>query len=164
MSHQDGFSDNGPEATRLSKPDDCDDRMQQKSENVAHAPDRIRLQKLKNSLGLWNSPTTRSHRGSLSCGRKFHASSDIDRVSGQFEVTPQSRLIAYTTDNGDNLLDIAMEQSAGMGPLLTHSRLHLRNEGMGFVRFTHEASWDRALFSTRTNDEQNSRHDTRISH
>jgi len=51
---------------------------------------------------------TRSHRGRLSCGRKFHASSDIDRVSGQFQVTPQSRLIAYTADNGDKLLDIAM--------------------------------------------------------
>jgi hypothetical protein len=30
MPHQDGFRDNGPEATRLSKPDDCDDRMQEK--------------------------------------------------------------------------------------------------------------------------------------
>jgi len=83
---------------------------------------------------------TRSHRGRLSCGRKFHASSDIDRVSGQFQVTPQSRLIAYTADNGDKLLDIAMEQSAGMGPPMTRSRLHFRNEGVGFVRFTHEAS------------------------
>jgi hypothetical protein len=58
MSHQDGFSDNGPEATRLSKPDDGDDRMQQKSEKVAHAPDRIKLKKLKNSVRLRNSPTT----------------------------------------------------------------------------------------------------------
>jgi hypothetical protein len=32
--------------------------MQQKSENVAHAADRIRLQKPKNSVGLWNSPRT----------------------------------------------------------------------------------------------------------
>jgi hypothetical protein len=67
-------------------------------------------------------------------------SSDIGRVSGQFQVTPQSRLIAYTADNGDKLLDIAMEQSAGMGPPMTRSRLHFRNEGVGFVRFTHEAS------------------------
>jgi hypothetical protein len=60
MSHQDGLGNNGTESTRLSKPDAGDDRMQQKSENVPHAPDRIRLQKLKNSAGLWNSPWTGS--------------------------------------------------------------------------------------------------------
>jgi hypothetical protein len=32
MPHQDGFGDNGPEATGLSKPDDGDDCMQKKSE------------------------------------------------------------------------------------------------------------------------------------
>jgi hypothetical protein len=37
MPHQDGFGDNGPEATGLSKPDDGDDGMQKKSENIAHA-------------------------------------------------------------------------------------------------------------------------------
>jgi hypothetical protein len=42
MPHQDGFGDNGPEATGLSKPDDGDDRMQKKSENIAHAPDGIK--------------------------------------------------------------------------------------------------------------------------
>ena len=40
MPHQDGFGDNGPEATGLSKPYDGDDGVQKKSENVAHAPDR----------------------------------------------------------------------------------------------------------------------------
>ena len=58
MPHQNGFGDNGPEATGSSKPDDSHDRMQKKSENVAHAPDRIKLQKPHNSIGLWNSPTT----------------------------------------------------------------------------------------------------------
>jgi hypothetical protein len=58
MSHQDGFGNNGPEASRLSKPDDGDDRVQKKTENVAHACDAIKLNKLKNSMGLWNSPTT----------------------------------------------------------------------------------------------------------
>jgi hypothetical protein len=60
MSHQDGLGNNGLEATRLNKPDNGDDRMQKKSENVAHALDGIKLQKLKNSMGLRNSPTTRS--------------------------------------------------------------------------------------------------------
>ena len=50
MSHQDGFSDNGPEATGLSKPDDGDDGIQKKSKNVAHAPDSIKLKNLKNSV------------------------------------------------------------------------------------------------------------------
>jgi len=50
MPHQDGFGDNGPEATGLSKPDDGDDGMQKKSENVAHAPDGIKVKNLKNSV------------------------------------------------------------------------------------------------------------------
>jgi len=58
MPDQDGFGDNGPEATRLSEPDDGDDGMQKKSENVAHAPDGIKLKNLKNSVRLPNSPRT----------------------------------------------------------------------------------------------------------
>jgi hypothetical protein len=58
MSHQDGLGNNRPETPRLSKPDDGDDRAQKKSENVAHASDAIKLKKLKNSMGWWNSPTT----------------------------------------------------------------------------------------------------------
>src|SRR5215471_14492080 len=37
MSHQDRLGDNGPETTKLSKPDEGNDRMEKKSENVAHA-------------------------------------------------------------------------------------------------------------------------------
>jgi hypothetical protein len=48
MPHQDGFGDNGTEATGLSKPDDDDDRMKNQSKNVAHAPDGIKLKNLKN--------------------------------------------------------------------------------------------------------------------
>jgi hypothetical protein len=59
MPHQDGFGDNGPEATGLSKPNDGDECMQKKSQNVAHAPDGIKLLKLKNSGRLRNSPRTR---------------------------------------------------------------------------------------------------------
>ena len=59
MPHQDGFGDNGPETTGLSKPDDGDDRMEKKSENGAHSPDGIKLKNLKNSVRLRNSPTTR---------------------------------------------------------------------------------------------------------
>jgi hypothetical protein len=58
MPHQDRLGNNGPEATGLSKPDDGADRMQKKSENVAHAPDGIKLKNPKNSVRLRNSPTT----------------------------------------------------------------------------------------------------------
>jgi len=58
MSHQDGLGDNGPETTGLSKPDDGDDRMEKKSENVVHTRDGIKLKNLKNSGRLRNSPTT----------------------------------------------------------------------------------------------------------
>ena len=43
----------------MNQPDDGDDRVQKKSENVAHVPDGIKLKKLKNSGRLRNSPTRR---------------------------------------------------------------------------------------------------------
>jgi integrase len=61
MSHQDGLGDNGPQPTGLNQPDDGDDHMQKKSENVAHAEDGIRLRKLKNSGRLRNSPPHRAN-------------------------------------------------------------------------------------------------------
>jgi hypothetical protein len=57
MSHQDGFGNDGPKATGPSKPDGGHHRMQKKSENLAHARDGIKFKKLKNSMGLANSPT-----------------------------------------------------------------------------------------------------------
>jgi hypothetical protein len=70
MSHQDGLGNNGPEAPRLSKPDDGDDRVQKKSENVAHASDAIKLKKLKNSMacGIRLRQATFSSRTSESSG------------------------------------------------------------------------------------------------
>jgi len=58
MSHEDGLGNNGPESTGLNQPDDGDNRMQKKNENVAHGRDVIRLNKLKNSRRLENSSTT----------------------------------------------------------------------------------------------------------
>jgi hypothetical protein len=55
---QDGFGNHGTEPARSTKSDNDDDRMQKKSENVAHAEDGIRLRKLKNSGRLRNSPPT----------------------------------------------------------------------------------------------------------
>ena len=60
VSHQDGFGNNRSEPTRLTKPDDDNDGMRKKSEDVAHAEDGIRLKKLRNSRNLRNSPPTRA--------------------------------------------------------------------------------------------------------
>ena len=59
VSHQDGFGNHRTEPAWSTKSDNDDDRMQKKSENVAHAEDGIRLRKLKNSGRLRNSPPTR---------------------------------------------------------------------------------------------------------
>jgi hypothetical protein len=37
-----------------------------------------------------------------------------------FQVTPQGKLMAYTADKGEKLLDIATGQVAGMGPPMTY--------------------------------------------
>src|SRR5262245_50194182 len=74
MSHQDGLGDNGPKATGASKPDDGDDCMQKKSENVAHTRDGIKLKNLKNSGRLRNSPTT-SMRGTATTSQGCYSSS-----------------------------------------------------------------------------------------
>ena len=45
MSHQDGLGNNGTEPTGLDQPDDDNNRMKNKSENVAHGQDGIKLNK-----------------------------------------------------------------------------------------------------------------------
>jgi hypothetical protein len=56
VSQQDRFGNNRTDSTGTTKPDDDDDRMQKKGENVAHSQDGIRVKKLKNSRRLRNSP------------------------------------------------------------------------------------------------------------
>ena len=56
MSQQDGFGNNRTQPTGSSKPDDGDDGMHKKGENVAHAQDGIKRKNLKNSRYLRNSP------------------------------------------------------------------------------------------------------------
>jgi hypothetical protein len=76
MSHQDGLGNNGTQPAGLTKSDDGDDRVQKESENVAHAPDGIKLKKLRNSGRLRNSPTTRE----ISC--LATQKSESERVCG----------------------------------------------------------------------------------
>jgi hypothetical protein len=49
MSHQNRFSNDGTEPTGSAQPDDDDDGVQKKAENVSHAQDRIKRKKLNNS-------------------------------------------------------------------------------------------------------------------
>jgi hypothetical protein len=58
MSHQDGFGNNRTQPTGSSDPDDDNDGMQKKSENVPHSQDGIKRKKLKNSRRFRNSPPT----------------------------------------------------------------------------------------------------------
>src|SRR5215470_8216652 len=58
VSHQDGFGNNRTQPTGSNEPDDDDEGMQKKSENVAHTQDGIKLKKLRNSWRLRNSPPT----------------------------------------------------------------------------------------------------------
>jgi hypothetical protein len=58
MAHQDGLGNNGTEPAALTESEDGDDRVQKENENVAHAPDGIKLKKLGNSRHLRDSPTT----------------------------------------------------------------------------------------------------------
>src|SRR5215471_15191509 len=66
VSHQDGFGNKRTETTRPSQLDDDNDRVQQKSENVAHGQNRIKLKKPKNSCHLRTSPST-------GCAGRFRA-------------------------------------------------------------------------------------------
>src|SRR5262249_46949849 len=75
MSHQDRLGNNGPEATGLTKPDDDDDRVQNKRENVAHAQDGIKLKKVKNYERLRNSPTTSRLCGTMCSARRYRQNS-----------------------------------------------------------------------------------------
>jgi len=60
MSHHDGVGNNGTEPARLTQSEDGNDRVQKESENVAHAPDGVKLEKLRNSGHYLPGQTVRS--------------------------------------------------------------------------------------------------------
>src|SRR5262249_33276312 len=99
MSHQDGLGDNGPETTGLSKPDDGDDRMEKKSENVAHSRDGIKLKKLKNSGHLRNSPTTASAIAARSASSIFRYSRTLHlkAASTPIQISGFTGLLSWST-------------------------------------------------------------------
>ena len=86
MSHQDGLGNNGTEPTGLTKPDDGDDRVQKKSENVAHAEDRIRTEEAQEfrALGEFAYHTSQAERAVdldlfYSCLRRGHETRFLSR-------------------------------------------------------------------------------------
>ena len=93
MSHQDGFGNNRSEPTGSTKPDDDNDGMQKKSENVAHAEDGIRLKKLKNSGNLRNSPPTGMRKGECSSLTWSDVEGDALTLRGEHSKNGEARTI-----------------------------------------------------------------------
>jgi quinohemoprotein ethanol dehydrogenase len=84
-----------------------------------HGPDRQLPVGQRGILSAWD-PATQTERwfttgGGQSGGGVFSTASNL-----VFQVTPQGRLLVYTADKGEKLLDIESGQTAGMGPPITY--------------------------------------------
>ena len=84
-----------------------------------HGPDRGLPPGQRGILSAWD-PATQTERwytlgGGQSGGGVFSTASNL-----VFQVTPQGRLLVYTADKGEKLLDVESGQTAGMGPPMTY--------------------------------------------
>jgi quinohemoprotein ethanol dehydrogenase len=70
-------------------------------------------------LSAWD-PATQKERWFAPIGGQSGGGALSTAGNLVFQVTPQGRLIAYTADKGEKLLDIATGQAAGMGPPMTY--------------------------------------------
>ncbi len=85
----------------------------------AYGPDRGLARGNTGILSAWD-PVTQQERwytagGGQSGGGALSTASNL-----VFQVTPQGRLLAYTADKGEKLLDISSGQTTGMGPPMTY--------------------------------------------
>jgi quinohemoprotein ethanol dehydrogenase len=85
----------------------------------AYGPDRGLARGNSGILSAWD-PVARKERwytvgGGQSGGGALSTASNL-----VFQVTPQGRLLVYTADKGEKLLDIASGQTTGMGPPMTY--------------------------------------------
>src|SRR4030095_12611902 len=69
-------------------------------------------------LSAWD-PVTQKERWFAPVGGQSGGGALSTAANLVFQVTPQGRLLAYTADKGDKLLDIATGQNGGMGPPMT---------------------------------------------
>jgi PQQ-dependent dehydrogenase (methanol/ethanol family) len=70
-------------------------------------------------LSAWD-PATQKERWFAPAGGQSGGGALSTAGNLVFQVTPQGRLIAYTADKGEKLLDIPTGQTAGMGPPMTY--------------------------------------------
>jgi len=70
-------------------------------------------------LSAWD-PATQKERWFAPVGGQSGGGALSTAGNLVFQVTPQGRLMAYTADKGDKLLDIATGQTGGMGPPMTY--------------------------------------------
>ena len=70
-------------------------------------------------LSAWD-PATQTERWFAPAGGQSGGGVVTTASNLVIQVTPQGRLIAYTADDGEKLLDIATGQTAGMGPPITY--------------------------------------------
>jgi quinohemoprotein ethanol dehydrogenase len=70
-------------------------------------------------LSAWD-PATQKERWFAPVGGQSGGGALSTAGNLVFQVTPQGRLMAYTADKGEKLLDIATGQVAGMGPPMTY--------------------------------------------
>jgi hypothetical protein len=85
----------------------------------AYGPDRGLARGNTGILSAWD-PVTQQERwytvgGGQSGGGALSTASNL-----VFQVTPQGRLLAFTADKGERLLDISGGQTTGMGPPMTY--------------------------------------------
>ena len=70
-------------------------------------------------LSAWD-PATQKERWFAPVGGQSGGGALSTAGNLVFQVTPQGRLMAYTADKGEKLLDIATGQTGGMGPPMTY--------------------------------------------
>jgi len=70
-------------------------------------------------LSAWD-PATQKERWFAPVGGQSGGGALSTAGNLVFQVTPQGRLIAYTADKGEKLLDVATGQTGGMGPPMTY--------------------------------------------
>jgi hypothetical protein len=70
-------------------------------------------------LSAWD-PVTQKERWFADGGGQRFGGAVSTAANLVFQVTPQGRLRAYTADKGDRLLDIAVGETAGLGPPITY--------------------------------------------
>jgi quinohemoprotein ethanol dehydrogenase len=80
-------------------------------------------------LSAWD-PATQKERWFAPTGGQSGGGALSTAGNLVFQVTPQGRLMAYTADKGEKLLDIASGQIGGMGPPMTYLL-----EGKQYVAF-----------------------------